>query len=97
MTILHRRGMSKDGALDVEKQISANATGNKACREDSDFITLTADSNGNKFDGADVSKTTSKHGISTSLWENIESVRASGKVFIDGSSLDIASVIAVAK
>ena len=97
MTVLHIHRMGNHGALNVECHGLENVTTSMKRQEDSHPVALTGDGVGKALDESDVSTTTLTSDEPTSLWKRIERVRTSGKVFIDGTNVDVASVIAVGK
>lgn len=97
MTVLHIHEMGNHGTPCVECHDTGNIKTSMKGQEDSHPIALTGDGVGKALDERDVSTTTLTPDEPTGLWERIERVRKSGKVFIDGTNVDIASVIAVGK
>ena len=97
MTVLHIHEMSNHGAPCVECHGTGNITTSMKGQEDSHPIALTGNGVGKALDERDVSTATSTPDEPKSLWDRIERVRRSEKVFIDGTNVDIASVIAVGK
>lgn len=97
MTISHVRKTSNDGGLIIPRNNPGNIASNMKPSANAHFIPLTIYGVGKKSDESRVPTLTPKSEESTNLWEKIQCVRKLGKVSINGTRLDIASVIAVGK
>ena len=97
MTISHVRQTSNDGVSITPRNNPGNIASNTKPSTDTHFIPLTIDGTGERSRESLLPTATSNSDESISLWERIQRVRKLGKVSINGTRLDIASVIAVGK
>lgn len=97
MTISHVRQKSNDGVSITPTNDPRNVANNMKPSSNAHFIPLTIDGTGKRSHESLVPTVASSSDESISLWERIQRVRKLGKVSINGTRLDIASVIAVGK
>lgn len=97
MTTRHFHTIRNHNTSPVGNHKLLGTTGSMKSHEDSSSVALTGDGVGKSLIEANTLTSTLSHENLAGLWRNIERVRKSGKVSIDGTGLDMASVIAVGK
>lgn len=97
MTISHVRQKSNDGVSITPTNDPRSVTNDMKPSSNAHFIPLTINRTRKRSRESLVPIVASSSDESISLWERIQRVRKLGKVSINGTRLDIASVIAVGK